>query len=102
MLSRHTFASAGVRDGDLISLLRARPPASGPAQPAQGPPMRPRNADGSLVDPQAFIRSLLANPGALASIPPALADVVRRGDVAALNGFFRHAEGPTYSQLSQL
>jgi hypothetical protein len=84
-----------VRDGDLISLLRARPAAPGaaPAQAPQAPAMPPRNADGSLADPQAFIRGLLASPATLAAIPPALADAARRGDVAALNGFFRRAGG---------
>ena len=55
--------------------------------------MPARNADGSLADPQAFMRGLLANPGLMASIPPALADVIRRGDAASLNNYFRRACG---------
>ena len=101
---RGSFASAGVSDGDLISLLRARPqgPAPGPAQAAQGVAMPQRNADGSLADPQAFIRGLLAKPGLLASIPPALADAIRRGDVATLNNYFRRAGAPDIARLAAL
>jgi len=100
---RRSFAASGVRDGDLISLLRARPAAPGaaPAQAAQGPAMPPRNADGSLTDPQAFIRGLLASPATLAAILPALADAARRGDVAALNGFFRRAGGPVRARAAR-
>ena len=93
MPRRRSFASAGVSDGDLISLLRARPQAPAPAPPpaAQGVAMPARNADGSLADPQGFMRGLLANPGLMASIPPALADAIRRGDAATLNNYFRRA-----------
>ena len=95
MPRRRSFAAAGVSDGDLISLLRARPqaPAPGPPPAAQGVAMPARNADGSLADPQGFMRGLLANPGLMASIPPALADVIRRGDAASLNNYFRRACG---------
>ncbi|KAK9825142.1 hypothetical protein WJX81_003922 [Elliptochloris bilobata] len=92
LLAGCSFSSAGVKDGDLISLLQARPPGPlpGASQAAQGLAAPQRNADGSLADPQAFIGGLLANLGVLASIPPAMADVVRRGDVATLNTYFRH------------
>lgn len=93
MRRRRSFASAGVSDGDLISLLCARPQglAPGPPPAAQGVAMPARNADGSLADPQGFMRGLLANPGLMDSIPPALADAIRRGDAATLNNYFRRA-----------
>jgi hypothetical protein len=47
--------------------------------------------DGSLLDPQGFIRVAAATPPLLASLPPEMARVISQGDAEALQHIFRRA-----------
>lgn len=47
--------------------------------------------DGSLLDPQGFMRLAAATPQLLAGLPPEMGRVIGQGDAQGLQHIFRHA-----------
>lgn len=95
-LTGATLAAGGVQDGDLIMLARRRPqPQAVSSAAAAGQNALAMNpADGSAVNPQAFLESVLSDPYQLSVLEernPMLAEIIRSRDVNRLQHVLRES-----------